>query len=280
MKKTRRLNQVSAVSTMTMLLRHDKTESEEIFTVEFLLYLKRIGYSGVIHCRCFLVNQFGQVKRPDFYLPRYGLAIEIDGLTRDSWERRQNDISRRDRFYENLGTQPLLVLNSNWAVSGFKMDRFKKEFSELLFKNRITPKQRILINKRLSEGRKALEVSRPEIFNSHGGLASQFSSELAGAGFKEFHHFGGTRFVLREKYETKAIQMARAMSDKFKSLLKTYFGKITSTQEEEATAFATHLIRQSLDRDGRLDQIEIFAEKHGLDFPKLADAVAKLHALY
>lgn len=265
---------------MTMLLRHDKTEAEEIFTTQFLLYLKRIGYSGEIHCRCFLVNQFGQVRRPNFYLPRYGLAIDVDGLTRHSWERRQNDIFKRDQFYEDLGAQPLLVLDASWVVSNFKMDRFKREFSDLLFNRKITPRQRKLINKRLSEGRKALKQKRPEIFNSHGGLASQFSFELIQAGFKEFRHFGGTRFLLREQYQTKAIKLAREMPERFKTFFRSYFGKIVPEQEDLATAFAVDLVGQKLDRDQRIEQVEKFSETHGLDFHNLASVVAKLNALY
>lgn len=206
MKKTETSSTVSRSvthpSTQAMLLRHDKTEAEDRFTVEFLLFLKREGYSGEIHCRCFLVNQHGEIRRPDFYLPRYGLAIEIDGATRHSWASRNNDLEDRDKFYFDLGAQPVLILNSIDVVSEFKMDRFKREFLGLLHNNRMTPKQRSLIKKRISEGRTRLEERRTGIFDSHGTLAPQFLTELALGGFKEIRHFGGTKFILRSKYKT------------------------------------------------------------------------------
>jgi hypothetical protein len=60
--------------------------------------------------------------------------------------------------------------------------------------------------KRIHEGRFLLEKKLPGIFNSHGSRAPQFISELHLRGFKERRHFGGTKFIIRGKYNRKALK--------------------------------------------------------------------------
>lgn len=188
-------------NTKTMLLRHDRTEPEEVLLLYILLFLKKIGYSGEIHCRCFLANQSGQARRPDLYLPRYALAIEIDGATRDAWHRRQADLLPRDEFYTSIGANPPLRIPATWVSSQFKMDRFLHELQKMLHENRVSPRLRATINKRICDGRKMVAIKNPGLFQSSGSLAPQFCEELKNQKFKEFRHFGGTKFILRGKYK-------------------------------------------------------------------------------
>lgn len=184
---------------MSLILTHETTEAEQKLRIELILFLSRIGFSGELNCRSLIANQKGQVRRPDFYLPRYALAIEVDGRTRDTWYSRQSDITPRDSFYQSIGTHPPLIIPANWIVSECKMTRFKYELARFLFTNRLDPRKRNTINKRIHDGRKLLEKRNPEIFKDHGTETPQFLYELSH--LKEYRHFGGTKFILRSKYK-------------------------------------------------------------------------------
>jgi hypothetical protein len=160
-------------STVTIVGTHDRTESEELLLVQLILLLSSIGYSGELHCRCFLVNQSGKARRPDFYLPRYALAIEVDGRTRESWQVRTDDTLERDQFYSTIGTHPPLIIPSNWVVSDYKIERLKNELTNHLYRNQISKKTRTAINKRLHDGRKLFKTKHPELAKDHGTLAPQ-----------------------------------------------------------------------------------------------------------
>lgn len=190
--------------TKKLRLNHDRTESEEIISLKLLLLLKEIGYSGEVHFRTFIANQFGQFRRPDIYFPRYGLAIEIDGRTRESIRSRQSDFVERDKFYHGLGIR-LLTLHSEIAVNDLKIERLKRELINTFHTDRLTPKIRTLLNKNICVGRKVLQRRNPLIFQSHGTKAPVFIQELESHGIKsEFRHFGGTKFIFRTKYQQRS----------------------------------------------------------------------------
>jgi hypothetical protein len=188
-------------TTSTILLRHDTTEAEQRLQTELILFLKRVGFSGEVNCRCFLVNQDGKARRPDFYLPRYALPIEVDGKTRDSWQIRQEDIGPRDSFYQSIGANLPLIIPANWVVSEHKINRLKFDLQQFLHTSRLSPKQRVAINKRIHDGRKLFEAKFPGIFDGTGSIAPKFGPELGD--FKEYRHFGGTKFIIRNKYQKR-----------------------------------------------------------------------------
>lgn len=187
------------------ILPHERTIAEESFLVWLLLFLKDLNFSGEVHCRCFLVNRIGRSRRPDFYIPRYGLPIEIDGCTRDVSKKRAEDRSPRDEFYESIGSRPPLIIPANWVVSWEKMSRTRKELRKFLFSERLGPKTRNKINKHIHDGRKEIASKFPELARLNGKPALQFCPDLGLHGFKEFHHFGGTKFTLRARDKNKSL---------------------------------------------------------------------------
>jgi hypothetical protein len=221
--------------TATIRLQHETTEAEQRILVELILFLKRIGFSGEINCRCFLVNQDGKARRPDIYLPRYALPIEIDGKTRD-WQHRQDDIAPRDAFYESIGARPPLVIPANWVVSEHKMNRLKYDLAQFLYQSRLSPRKRNTINKRICDGRKMFEAIFPGVFDGTGSVAPKFSHELAD--FKEYRHFGGTKFILRSKYQQRSNffpGLADLLTDPEK-FTKMMMDRVAQTEAEKAKA--------------------------------------------
>ncbi len=191
--------------TLGLLLTHDKTEAEDKLVFELLMFLKSVGFSGELHCRSFIANVDGKVRRPDIFIPRYGLAIEIDGRTRDGWQKRQTDLEPRDQFYITLGLHPPLIVPAAWTVSDQRIKRLKYELKQHLHEERMTPQRRRRVTKEICHGRQIFEKNHPGIFNGSGSLAAQFSADLALNGFTEIRHFGGTKFILRTEYKKKAF---------------------------------------------------------------------------
>lgn len=184
----------------TKLLNHDRTEAEEAFLKILLIFLRTNGFSGEVHVRTFLVNQSGTARRPDIYLPRYGLAIEIDGRTRDSMPKRQTDTEARDLFYVSIGAFPPLVIPATEIVSQFKIQRLLNELNNFLRTNYLSPRKRNTLNKRIHDGRCVYQVANPGIFNCSGSVAPEFDAEMVANGFVQQRHFGGSRVILRSKY--------------------------------------------------------------------------------
>lgn len=247
--------------TKRILLQHDRTEAEERMLLELLKFLRRTGYSGEIHCRVFIVNQDGKARRPDIYLPRYGLAIEIDGRTRESWKRRQEDIGPRDEFYNDLGISPPLRIDSVWVTNEAKMKAIKYDLEKFIFKNRLTPRKRNTLAKKLCDGRKIFESKYPNIFGSSGTEAPQFLWELKTSGFKDSRHFGGTKFVLRNKYKTEVLREQEFIGKS----LKKHCGNAHTELPPKVHNFITELIDEKINGNLKLDRIEDFSRKNSLD---------------
>lgn len=190
--------------TKRKLLNHDRTESEERVLLQILLALRIIGYSGEVHVRCFLANQLGKVRRPDIYIPRLGLAIEVDGLTRDAWHERASDMEARDLFYPSIGLNPPWIIQSTTTVSHFKTERFLRDLKTYIFEEKLSPRVRNAVNKRIHDGRKLYEKSNVGLFNGSGTEVPALSREMNDNGFKEYRHFGGTRIILRAEYKTRS----------------------------------------------------------------------------
>lgn len=191
--------------TKRILLNHDTTEAEEILLKVILGVLKETGYSGELHCRSLLCDQKGKARRPDFYIPRLLLPIEVDGLTRDSWLCRQNDLGPRDIFYEQLGTLPAFIIPSSWVVSEHKMERFRHELKTFLFEHKASPQKKRMINKRIHDGRIKFAAKYPRIFDSCGTEALTFNSEIHLLECAPIRHFGGIKFNLRGKYKERNL---------------------------------------------------------------------------
>lgn len=197
-------------SAAKLLGTHERTEAEEKFLLVVLLTLDEMGFSGEINCRSFLANARGEFRRPDIFLPKFGISIEIDGNTREGWSHRQADMPKRDEFYLSLGLFPPIRIPSTSIASDLRVARFRQELKSYIegwiktesnySSAQLTKAGRKKLAKVLNRGRKMMERQYPGIFSFNGTEAPQFSEELALRGFREFRHFGGTKLVLRGKY--------------------------------------------------------------------------------
>lgn len=189
-----------------LILTHDRTEAEVSYLLILVGLFEEMGLNAELHCRCLLANSKGEFRRPDFYLPKFGIVIEIDGITREAWDSRLIDTKDRDDFYADLCTLPVVRLNATDVVSHAKVNRFKDDLKKLILHSKLPSEKIKRINKKICDGRSKIIQLYGHKFDENGTSVPQFDKVsfqiYKHYKLKEFRHYGGTKISFRSSYET------------------------------------------------------------------------------
>ncbi|HXH75044.1 MAG TPA: hypothetical protein VNJ08_08770 [Bacteriovoracaceae bacterium] len=106
------------VSLIAALCKREVTQAQSMFLRTMLSQFRHHKILGSVEKETFLcidqstlkVREFA-LKNPDFYLPDFKIAIDVDGASHDQSISKMNNDATREKFYDALGILHLLVPN-------------------------------------------------------------------------------------------------------------------------------------------------------------------------